>query len=81
MHLQEADNAFRNFTIKYRNITSGKDQPRVDEFRTESIFRVAFAFVKFAFSYASTILVERGVRIMCEYERDRRFRSIKQLID
>ena len=51
MYLQEAANVFGNFTVKYLNITHGKDQPGVDEFRTESIFRVAVAFEKFALSY------------------------------
>ena len=76
MHLQEAANLFKNFTIKYRNITSGKDQPGEVEFRTESIFRVAVAFEKFALSYGKYHLTgtRRSERIdlhnMCEYELD-----------
>ena len=75
MHLQEAASAFGNFTIKYRNIISGKDQPGVDEFKTESIFRVAVAFEKFTLSYGKYHLsgTRRSVRIdlrnMCEYEQ------------
>ena len=82
MHLQEAANLFKNFTIKYRNITSGKDQPGEVEFRTESIFRVAVAFEKFALSYGKYHLTgtRRSERIdlhnMCEYELDCRFRFV-----
>ena len=82
MYLQEAAKVFKNLTIKYRNITSGKDQPGEDEFRTESIFRVAVAFEKFALSYGKYHLTgtRRSERIdlqnMCEYERDRRFRFV-----
>ena len=81
MHLQEAANAFENFTIKYQNITSGKDQPGVEEFKTESIFRVAIAFEKFALSYGKYHLsgTRRSVRIdlrnMCEYERTERLNN------
>ena len=77
MHSQEAANVFKNFTINYRNITSGKDKPGEDEFRTESIFRVAVAFEKFALSYGKHYLTgtRRSERIdlhhMCEYELDR----------
>ena len=75
MYLQEAANVFGNFTVKYLNITHGKDQPGVDEFRTESIFRVAVAFEKFALSYGKYHLsgMRRSVRIdlrnMCEYDQ------------
>ncbi|XP_066029388.1 adhesion G protein-coupled receptor L4-like isoform X2 [Pocillopora verrucosa] len=63
--LLEAANVFGNFTVKYLNITHGKDQPGVDEFRTESIFRVAVAFEKFALSYGKYHLsgTRRSVRI------------------
>lgn len=82
MNLQEAANVFKKFTFKYRNITSGKDQPGEDEFRTESIFRVAVAFEKFALSYGKYHLTgtRRSERIdlhnMCEYELDCRFRFV-----
>ena len=75
MYLQEAANVFGNFTVKYLNITHGKDQPGVDEFRTESIFRVVVAFEKFALSYGKYHLsgTRRSVRIdlrnMCEYDQ------------
>ena len=75
MYLQEAANVFGNFTVKYLNITHGKDQPGVDEFRTESIFRVAVAFEKFALSYGKYHLsgTRRSVKIdlrnMCEYDQ------------
>ena len=75
MYLQEAANVFGNFTVKYLNITHGRDQPGVDEFRTESIFRVAAAFEKFALSYGKYHLsgTRRSVRInlrnMCEYDQ------------
>ena len=81
MHLQEAASAFRNFTIKYRNITSGKNQPGVDEFKTGSIFRVAVAFEKFALSYGKYHLsgTRRSIRIdlrnMCEYEQTERLNN------
>ena len=83
MHLQEAASAFGNFTNKYRNITSGKKkkQPGVDEFKTESIFRVAVAFEKFALSYGKCHLsgTRRSVRIdrrnMCEYEQTERLNN------
>ena len=73
MYLQEAANVFGNFTVKYLNITHGKDQE--DEFRTESIFRVAVAFEKFALSYGKYHLsgTRRSVKIdlrnMCEYDQ------------
>ena len=75
MYLQEAANVFGNFTVKYLNITHGRDLPGVDEFRTESIFRVAVAFEKFALSYGKYHLsgTRRSVRIdlrnMCEYDQ------------
>ena len=75
MYLQEAANVFGNFTVKYLNITHGRDLPGVDEFRTESIFRVAVAFEKFALSYGKYHLsgMRRSVRIdlrnMCEYDQ------------
>ena len=81
MHLQEAASAFRNFTIKYRNITSGKNQPGVDEFKTGSIFRVTVAFEKFALSYGKYHLsgTRRSIRIdlrnMCEYEQTERLNN------
>ena len=82
IHLQEAAEAFKHFNTKYRNITSGKDQPGKDEFRAESIFRVAVAFEKFALSYGKYHLTgtRRSERIdrhnMCEHEPDRRFRFV-----
>ena len=81
MHLQEAASAFRNFTIKYRNITSGKNQPGVDEFKTGYIFRVAVAFEKFALRYGKYHLsgTRRSIRIdlrnMCEYEQRERLNN------
>ena len=81
MHRQEAADAFGNFTVKYRKIISGEDQPGVDEFRTEYIFRVAFAFEKFALSYGKYHLsgTRRSVRIdlrnMCEYEQKERLNN------
>ena len=51
MDLQEAANVFENFTTKYRKTTPGEEQSRVDELRTESIFKVAVAFVKVVLSY------------------------------
>ena len=51
MDLQEAANVFENFTTTYRKTTPGEEQSRVDELRTESIFKVAVAFVKVVLSY------------------------------
>ena len=51
MDLQEAVNAFENFTTKYRKTTPGEEQSGVDELRTESIFKVAVAFEKVVLSY------------------------------
>ena len=77
MYLQEAANVFGNFTVKYLNITHGKDQPGVDEFRTESLFRVAVAFEKFVLSYDKyhlsgtrrSVRIEIYLRNMCEYDQ------------
>ena len=58
-----------------------KKQPGVDEFKTESIFRVAVAFEKFALSYGKYHLsgTRRSVRIdrrnMCEYEQTERLNN------
>ena len=58
-----------------------KKQPGVDEFKTESIFRVAVAFEKFALSNGKYHLsrTRRSVRIdlrnMCEYEQTERLNN------
>ncbi|XP_027040093.1 chitinase-like protein PB1E7.04c [Pocillopora damicornis] len=80
--LQEAANVFENFTTKYRNMTLGEEQHRVDKLRSETIFKVAVAFEKVVLSYgkyhlSGTRSSKRIVRDnICEHFHGCRFRFV-----
>ena len=82
MNLQEAANVFENFTTKYRNMTLGEEQHRVDKLRSETIFKVAVAFEKVVLSYgkyhlSGTRSSKRIVRDnICEHFHGCRFRFV-----
>ena len=82
MNLQEAANVFEKFTTKYRNMTLGEEQHRVDKLRSETIFKVAIAFEKVVLSYgkyhlSGTRSSKRIVRDnICEHFHGCRFRFV-----
>ena len=82
MNLQEAANVFENFATKYRNMTLGEEQHRVDKLRSETIFKVAVAFEKVVLSYgkyhlSGTRSSKRIVRDnICEHFHGCRFRFV-----